>query len=110
MRAAITAPVEASTVGNEPRALSAKLVRRGAARLLIRAPASHQQPQRRAIHMIAWKIADDLARPEHKHPVAQIDDFIEIERHEQHAALLIALPHQLAMDEFDRADIEPARR
>ena len=41
---------------------------------------------------------------------ASDEDLVELERDEQHRPALVALLDQPAVDELDRADVEPARR
>src|SRR5690242_16795345 len=105
-----TAAADESTVGRSPRSCAWTPVLGACDVALTGAPPSHQQPERRPIDRSAFEVADDLPLVEHEHPVAQIEDFVEIERNQENAAPFVALAHKLAMDELDSADIQSARR
>src|SRR5690554_2470127 len=77
---------------------------------VIRGPTSHQQTEPHAADLTALELANDPPLVDDQDPIAQIEDFVEIERDEEHAASLVPLAHQLGVDELDGADIEPARR
>ena len=56
------------------------------------------------------ELAHDLALEDDEDPVGEREDLLELERDEQDAAALVALLDEPAVDELDRADVEPARR
>jgi len=56
------------------------------------------------------ELAHDLALEHDEDPVGEREDLFELERDEQHASALVALPDEAAVHELDRADVEPAGR
>ena len=53
---------------------------------------------------------DDLALVEDEDAVGEREDLLELERHEQDRAALVALGHEPPVEVLDRADVEAARR
>src|SRR5207247_7961257 len=53
---------------------------------------------------------DNLAAVHDRDPIRQLEDLVELRRHEQDRRARIALRDRLTVDELDAADVEPARR
>src|SRR5215207_3459222 len=71
-------------------------------------PATHEQTALGAADLAIGKVADDLALVDDEYAIGEIEDFIQVERDQQHTAVLVPLGHELAVHELDGADIEPA--
>src|SRR6478736_6247032 len=56
------------------------------------------------------ELSDDLALVNDEDPVGQREHLLELERDEEDRSSLVAFLDQAAVDEFDRADVEPSRR
>ena len=54
--------------------------------------------------------ADERPAVDHADPVGQVEHLVELGRHQQHGGALVAEADDLAVDELDRADVEPAGR
>src|SRR4249919_1853591 len=57
----------------------------------------------------AFVPAHDLALVEDEDAIREREDLIELERHEQDRAPLVALVHEPAVEVLDRADVEASR-
>ena len=72
--------------------------------------ARHHQAERALVGAAGRHLAHDAAGEHHQDAVGERQDLVELDRDHQHGAALVAALHQLAMDEFDGADIDAARR
>src|SRR4051812_38074502 len=112
-RAIATASSELSSVGS---AESRRDQRDGAARsvgsgsVLIQAPTSHQQPELGAGDSSAEKLTHDPPLADDEDPIAEVHDLVEIKGDQKDATSFVTLRDQLAMNELDGPDVEPARR
>ena len=68
------------------------------------------RPRVRSSACVAVHLADDPALEHHQDAVAQRHDLVQLDRDQQDGAAGIAQGEQLAMDEFDGADIDAAGR
>src|SRR6478735_3737441 len=107
-RAMATAATEVRTVISKPRCRDELNTNRLS--LDRRHFAAHQQAAFGAGHLPTWEIADDFALVDDHYAIGKIEDFIEIERDEQHGAALVPLVHQLAMHELDGSHVETPGR
>ena len=55
-------------------------------------------------------LSDDLALVDDQDAVRERQDLVQLERDQKHGLAVVASPDQLAMNEFDRADVEAAGR
>ena len=86
-----------------------RLVEVAHAAACLRAAAGHRDPEL-LLGRVRRELADDLALVDHEDPVGEREHLLELERHEQHRAALVALLDEAPVDVLDRADVEAARR
>src|SRR4051794_537191 len=107
IRATMTASADETMAGRAAR--SREGLADCAGSWLIAASTSHPQPELCSADRSAHEFSGNLAFPDHKNPVGEIENFVKVKGNEQHALAFIARFHELLMDEFNGSDIESAR-
>ena len=72
--------------------------------------ARHQQAEVLRVGLLGPSLAGDAAAAQHDDAVGEREDLVEFDRDQQHRLAGVALGDDALVDEFDRADVDAARR
>ena len=72
--------------------------------------ARHQQAEVLRVGLLGPPLAGDAAGAQHDDPIGERENLVELDRNQEHRLAGVALGDDAAVDEFDRADIDAARR